>query len=105
MGTDFDAITRSANYNVVIGRTEAEVEDRLTQLAERLAGTLAPAKVQETVDGFRGMPAVGTPEQIVENLRKLEEAGMTYGIFYFPEAAYDRLGIELFEREVIPALS
>jgi hypothetical protein len=29
---------------------------------------------------------------------------MTYGIFYVPEAAYDRSGIELFEREVIPAL-
>jgi hypothetical protein len=27
---------------------------------------------------------------------------MTYGIFYFPEAAYDRSGIEMFEREVIP---
>ena len=27
------------------------------------------------------------------------------GIFYFPEAAYDRSGIELFEREIIPALS
>ena len=30
---------------------------------------------------------------------------MSYGIFYFPEAAYDRSGIELFEREVVPALS
>jgi hypothetical protein len=27
-----------------------------------------------------------------------------YAICYFPEAAYDRSGIELFEREVIPAL-
>ncbi len=105
MGTDFDAITRSANYNVVIGRTEAEVEDRLTQLAERLAGTLAPAKVQETVDGFRGMPAVGTPEQIVENLRSLEQAGMTYAITYFAEAAYDTSGMDLFAAEVVPALS
>jgi hypothetical protein len=26
-------------------------------------------------------------------------------ICYFPEAAYDRSGIELFEREVIPALA
>ena len=50
------------------------------------------------------MPAVGTPEQIVENLTELQQQGMTYGIFYFPEAAYDRSGIELFEREVIPAL-
>jgi hypothetical protein len=29
---------------------------------------------------------------------------MTYAILYFPEAAYDRSGIEMFEREVIPAL-
>jgi hypothetical protein len=29
---------------------------------------------------------------------------MTYAICYFPEAAYDRSGIELFEREVAPAL-
>jgi hypothetical protein len=50
------------------------------------------------------MPACGTPEQIVENLRALEKAGMSYGIFNFAEAAYDRSGIELFEREVIPAL-
>ena len=28
-GRDFDEITRSANYNVVIGETEKEVEDRL----------------------------------------------------------------------------
>jgi hypothetical protein len=50
------------------------------------------------------MPGVGTPEQIIENLTKLREQGMTYAICYFPEAAYDRSGIELFEREVIPAL-
>jgi hypothetical protein len=29
---------------------------------------------------------------------------MTYGIFNFAESAYDRSGVELFEREVIPAL-
>ena len=31
--------------------------------------------------------------------------GCEYAIMYFPEAAYDRTGIELFEREVIPALA
>jgi hypothetical protein len=35
----------------------------------------------------------------------MQERGMTYGIFSFPEAAYDRSGIELFEREVIPNLA
>ena len=33
------------------------------------------------------------------------DLGCEYVICYFPEAAYDRSGIELFEREVIPALS
>jgi hypothetical protein len=47
---------------------------------------------------------VGTPEQIVSTLRELQDAGMTYAITYFAEAAYDRSGIELFEREVAPAL-
>ena len=105
VGTDFDAIVRSANYNVVIGATEAEVEDRLQQLKARLAPLVGAERAEGQLGGFRGLPACGTPEQIVENLRKLEAAGMTYGIFYFPEAAYDRSGIELFEREVIPALS
>ena len=44
------------------------------------------------------------PEQIVDKLSALQAVGMSYGIFYFPEAAYDRSGIELFEREVVPAL-
>jgi hypothetical protein len=29
---------------------------------------------------------------------------MTYAICYFPQAAYDRSTIELFEKRVIPAL-
>jgi hypothetical protein len=49
--------------------------------------------------------ASGTPEQAVEKLRRLKDLGCEYAIMYFPEAAYDRSGIELFEREVIPALS
>jgi alkanesulfonate monooxygenase SsuD/methylene tetrahydromethanopterin reductase-like flavin-dependent oxidoreductase (luciferase family) len=104
VGTDFDGIVRSANYNVAIGATEAEVEDRLQQLKDRLTPLVGAEKAEAQLRGFRGLPACGTPEQVVENLRKLEAAGMSYGIFYFPEAAYDRSGIELFEREVVPAL-
>ena len=47
----------------------------------------------------------GTPEQVVEKLERMRDLGCEYAICYFPEAAYDRSGIELFEREVIPALS
>ncbi|MFP5021539.1 LLM class F420-dependent oxidoreductase [Pseudonocardia phyllosphaerae] len=104
LGTDYDAIVRSANYNVAIGRTEAEVEDRLQQMVDRLTPIVGAEKAEAQLGGFRGLPAVGTPEQIVEKLSAMRAVGMTYGIFYFPEAAYDRSGIELFEREVVPAL-
>ncbi|KZF04676.1 MULTISPECIES: LLM class F420-dependent oxidoreductase [unclassified Rhodococcus (in: high G+C Gram-positive bacteria)] len=105
VGTDFDAIVRSANYNVVVAATEAEVEDKLRALEARLTEYVGAEKAHSALAAYRGMPAVGTPEQIVENLTALQEQGMTYGIFYFPEAAYERSGIELFERDVIAALA
>ena len=98
VGRDFETIVRSANYNVAIGTSEAEV-------ADRLSGYVGAEKAAGALDAFRGLPGVGTPEQIIDNLTKLKNEGLGYGIFYFPEAAYDRSGIELFEREVIPALS
>ncbi|GAA1789419.1 LLM class F420-dependent oxidoreductase [Nostocoides veronense] len=105
VGRDFGSIVRSSNYNVVIGRDEREVEDRLRWYADQLTRAgVAPAKVEEQVASARTQPAVGTPEQIVERLQELEGLGMTYAITYFAEAAYDLSGIELFEREVIPAL-
>jgi hypothetical protein len=57
------------------------------------------------VDDFRKGPAVGTPEQIVETLKGLQDKGMTYAICFFVDAAYDRSSIELFESEVAPALA
>jgi hypothetical protein len=34
----------------------------------------------------------------------MQQLGMTYAITYFPEAATDHSGVELFAAEVIPAL-
>jgi len=105
VGRDFDAITRSANYNVVIGETEKEVADRFGWLEDhyRKAG-LDEETLQGQLKGIKDGPAVGTPEQIVEALQGLEKVGMTYAITYFTEAAYDTSGIELFESQVIPEL-
>ncbi len=47
----------------------------------------------------------GTTEQLVERLQGLAALGLGYAITNFPESAYDTSGIELFEREVIPALA
>ena len=101
---DFDAITRSSNYNIAIGRTEDEVADRLAWILDHQTRAVGAKKAEAQLAAYRGLPGVGTPEQIVEKLSALKAAGMTYAITYFPELAYDRSGFELFEREVIPAL-
>ena len=103
VGRDFSSITRSANYNVVIGRDQAEVDARIAWIEGHYASTV-PHRAAEVAEQFRSGPLVGTPEQIVEKLTELQGLGMTYAITYFAEAAYDRSGIELFEREVVPAL-
>ncbi|GLD17847.1 LLM class F420-dependent oxidoreductase [Mycobacterium kiyosense] len=104
LGTDFDAIVRSANFTAVVGASEAEVADRVRRVQDRLAGYV-PESLAESMVGAIPDSASGTPEQIIERLTNVRELGCEYAICYFPEAAYDRSGIELFEREVIPALS
>ena len=104
VGTDFGAITRSANYNVAIGATEKEVQERLSWIREHLTASIGADLAERQLPGFGNLPGVGTPEQIVEKLSALKAAGLSCAITYFPEAAYDTSGIELFEKEVIPAL-
>ncbi|HWM57874.1 MAG TPA: LLM class F420-dependent oxidoreductase [Pseudonocardia sp.] len=104
VGTDFDAIVRSANYNVVIGATEAEVAERQAAVRARLQPHLAA----DVLDGFMTnliASTSGTPEQVLEKITAAADEGLGYAIINFPDAAYDRSGIELFEREVIPQLA
>ncbi len=105
VGTDFDAITRSANYNTVIGETEAEVRDQLAWVEDRYRRFLPEQEVQRNLKPYRQSPAVGTIEQVTEAFTQLRDAGMTYAICYFPQAAYDQSAIKLFQEKVIPALT
>ncbi|KWX24641.1 F420-dependent oxidoreductase [Mycolicibacterium wolinskyi] len=105
VGTDYDAIVRSANFNAVIGDSEADVKDRIARLRDRqvpVAGEAAVDAMLSTMSAPES--ASGTPEQVVEKLQRMRDLGCEYAILYFPEAAYDRSGIELFEQKVIPAL-
>ena len=105
VGRDFGEITRSANYNVVIGETETDVEDRLQWMAEHFRRAGVPERILEgQLASMRTQPAVGTIEQVIERLRGLQALGMTYAICYFQEAAYDTTGITTFENAVIPEL-
>lgn len=106
VGTDFDAIVRSVNVNAIVGPSEADVKDRLQRVRDRMVGYVGEAAADAMIAGTSGPDsATGTPEQVVERLTKLRDLGCDYAICYFPEAAYDRSGIELFESQVIPALS
>src|SRR5690554_1125846 len=105
VGTDFDAIVRSSNFNTVIASTEAEVKERLRAVEARLVPHLGEDGAAKYMSEYAAANAVGTPEQVIERMLHLKSLGLGYSIHYFPEAAYDRSGIELFEREVMPALA
>ena len=105
VGTDYDAIVRSANFNAVIGESEADVAERVARLRARQVPVAGEAAVDAMLaNAIAPESASGTTEQVIEKLRRMRDLGCEYAILYFPEAAYDRSGIELFEREVIPAL-
>jgi alkanesulfonate monooxygenase SsuD/methylene tetrahydromethanopterin reductase-like flavin-dependent oxidoreductase (luciferase family) len=106
VGTDFGAITRSANYNVILGETDKDVQDRIAWMKDHLLRygvpeNIAEKRVQDSANG----PLVGTPELVAERLAQIGELGMTYAILNFAEVAYDRTALTLFTEKVAPALS
>ncbi len=105
VGTDYGAITRSANYNVIIGETAQDVAAKLewvrAHLVKYVPADVADGQVQMLSSG----PLVGTPEQVTERLAELNALGMTYAILNIPDVAYDRSGLQLLTEKVIPALA
>jgi F420-dependent oxidoreductase-like protein len=106
VGTDFGAITRSANYNVVLGETEKDVQDRLAWMKDHLLRCGVPENIAEgRMRDFATGTMTGTPEQIAERLAELSKLGMSYAILNFADVAYDRTALTLFTDKVAPALS
>jgi F420-dependent oxidoreductase-like protein len=105
VGTDFDAIVRSANYNVIIGETDKDVEDKLAWVRAHYEPLVPAESVERYSTLFATGPLVGTPERIIERLTEARAMGLSYAIGYFVDAAYDPKGVDLFAREVIPALA
>ncbi|WP_127818569.1 LLM class F420-dependent oxidoreductase [Microbacterium sp. CPCC 204701] len=105
IGRDFASITRTSNFNTIVGATEAEAHERLAAVMARLTPHLGQDRADKLEQEYRDSPAFGSVEQVAERLAERERHGIAYAIHYFPEAAYDLSGIELFEREVVSALS
>jgi F420-dependent oxidoreductase-like protein len=106
LGTDFDAITRSANYSVILGETDKDVQDKIAWMKDHLLKCGVPENVAEArVNDFANGPLVGTPELVAERLAELGGLGMSYAILNFAEVAYDRSALTLFTEKVAPEFS
>lgn len=105
VGTDFDAITRSTNFNAIIGEDEAEVAERIAWVKSHYEPFVGE-RVERLVDAnYRGSGGFsGTPDQWIELLQPWKDAGMDYAILWFQDAAFTTRGIELFAEKVMPAL-
>ncbi|MDQ3781758.1 MAG: LLM class F420-dependent oxidoreductase [Actinomycetota bacterium] len=103
VGTDFDVIVRSNNFNVLCEATEADVAARLDWITERYTPLVGESKAARVRALYT--PMAGTPQQLIERFGSWQEAGMSYAIMFFPEFAFDSAGVERFATEVVPALS
>jgi F420-dependent oxidoreductase-like protein len=105
VGTDFDAIIRSANFNVIIGETEKDVADKLAWVKAHYEPLIPAHELERSLATVSSGPLVGTPDQISERLAQIRDLGLGYTIGYFVDAAYDRSSIDLFAKRVIPELT
>jgi F420-dependent oxidoreductase-like protein len=103
VGTDYRSIVRSSNFNVFCAPTESEVEDKIDWARSVLRDRVPENRADWLAKLY--LKTSGTPEKIVAMLKEWEDAGMSYAIINFADAAYDTTGLELFASEVIPAFS
>lgn len=103
VGRELETITRSTNFNVIIGETERDVQSKLAWHRNHYTQLVGEQQAERTLRNFSGPGGLaGTPEQIVEQLRRWEAAGMAYGILYFADIAYDASSMDMFARQVVP---
>ncbi|MDP8958611.1 MAG: LLM class F420-dependent oxidoreductase [Actinomycetota bacterium] len=93
-GRDPAEIGRSSSFDCLIAASEDQVERALRALPPNFGDP----------ERFRARALVGTPEQVVEQLRRWDEAGCAYAIVYFADALQG-VGMRLFGEQVIPKLS
>ncbi|SFS18510.1 probable F420-dependent oxidoreductase, Rv1855c family [Agrococcus baldri] len=101
-GRDPAEVRLTSNLNIVVRETEADAQRVVGEVNARADAAL-PAEHAGTGFSTKGA-VVGTPQMVLDHVGALREAGLGTLIAYMPELAYDRTGMELYEREVMPAL-
>ena len=76
VGRDFDEIVRSANYNVVIGATEAEVQERLDWIRDRTSSAgLSEEVADASMARLRAGPRWARPSRSSRTSRRSRTRG------------------------------
>jgi F420-dependent oxidoreductase-like protein len=94
VGRDVDTIEKSVNLPPVMSKDPSKVDAMIADMASRRAMTMEEA---------RAAMLWGSPDQAIEKLRAYRALGVTHIILNM-RAPYDAGQLELFAREVIPAL-
>jgi F420-dependent oxidoreductase-like protein len=96
LGRDYDAITKSTSFNLVLLDDGADV----AQATEQIRATYG-----WTVEQMMQQAVVGTADEIAGRLQAAVDAGVNYIITYFPRVAYDHATLQRFAREIMPRFS
>ena len=102
-GRDPAEVRLTSNLNIVVRETEAEAR-RVVEAVNARADSAMRAEHAGTGFWTKGA-VVGTPQQVVDHVGALREAGLGTLIAYMPEVAFEQDGIALFERDVMGALA
>ena len=96
-------VRRTFTTPVICGRTSAELEKRLQ--GGRRRSRWADLPLDQLLDNLRGWPAIiGTPEEVVDQIRAYEAAGVVEVIAQWP-GVDDIEGLEVLAAEVLPRLA
>ena len=92
LGRDYNSIIRSTSLEPIILRKPGEAPEAALALARQNFGDSFPIAV------------IGTPDEVVERIQALVDAGVNYLLLYFPRIAYDHEQLHWFAEEIIPRI-
>ena len=95
-GRDYNEITKSTSFNIVLLDEGADVERATEQIR---------ATYGWNVEQMKQQAVVGSANEVATRIQGVIDAGANYIITYFPRVSYDHSMIERYAREVMPRFS
>lgn len=99
VGRDYDSIFKTGLARVIIGKSEAQVKQKIKKYVpqEPTVGATGVTTLEDRLKRF----VIGTPEQCVETFRKIFATGLDYVVVNFPDS-HNLETVKLFGEGVLP---